>query len=82
MNIVSNKNRTPLGEVLFAQSEWRRMKIKADLLALGLSEGRWRGIHERVEAHLLPAYVRDVIVKELPQTAPLFEHPKLKCELV
>lgn len=81
MNISVDKNRTPLGNVLFDLPEWRRNKIKSKLVELGLSEGKWRGIHERVEAHLLPAFVRNVIVEELPETENLFEHPLKACDL-
>lgn len=75
MNISVDKNRTPLGEVLFKLPEWRRNKIKAKLVKLGLSQGKWRGIYERVDAHLLPNFVRAVIMEELPETAELFEKP-------
>lgn len=77
MNVSKNKKRTPLGEVIFKLPDWQKNKIKDRLTELGLSEGKWRGIHERVEAHLLPTFVRDVIIEELPQTKDLFEHPKI-----
>lgn len=78
MRISTEKTRTPLGDVLFNVPDWQRNKIKGRLLKLGLSEGRWRGIHERVDAHLLPTFVRDVIVEELPNTEHLFKHPNLE----
>lgn len=78
MNIANKKKRTPLGETLYAKEEWQRIKIKTRLLSLGFSEGNWRGMIERIDAHRLPTFVRDVIVDELPDTAVLFNHPKLQ----
>lgn len=78
MKVDNVKNKTPLGDVLSKLEEWQRLKIKASLFKLGFTEGKWRGLIERVEAYNLPGYVRDVVVKELPETTELFNHPNLK----
>lgn len=70
--------RTPLGKVLFCQIDpWKMVKIKKRLVGLGLTEGGWRTIYERTPAYKLPTFVRDVIIKEIPEAEPLFDHPKL-----
>lgn len=77
-NVSADKIRTPLGKVLFFEIDpWHKDKIRKRLKDLGLTDGKWRTIYERTEAHLLPAFVKDVIVEELPQTAQLFEHPEM-----
>jgi hypothetical protein len=78
MRISIEKSRTPLGEVLFKLPEWHRIKIKNRLIALGITEGGYRTIHERTSAYLLPTFVRDVIIEELPETELLFRHPGLE----
>lgn len=80
MRISADKTRTPLGEVLFKLPEWKRIKIKNRLMVLGITEGGYRTIHERTSAYLLPTFVRDVIIEELPDTEELFKHPGLKPE--
>lgn len=82
MNNSGEKNRTALGEVLFTQEKWKRLKIKSRLIKLGYTQGQWRAIYERTDAWLLPAFVRDVIVEELPETAELFNNPEFKMEKV
>jgi len=77
MNISVDKKRTPLGEVLFKLPDWRRTHIKGKLLEKGLTEGKWRGIYERVEAHMLPDFVREVILEELPEAEKLFKVPNI-----
>ena len=82
MSISVEKNKTALGEVLLAKEKWQRIKIKSRLLNSGLTEGKWRGLQYRVEAHLLPAFVRDIIIEELPETQDLFKTPEFKSEKV
>ena len=77
MRISTQKSRTPLGKVLFTIPEWHRKKIKGRLVKLGVTEGGYRTIHERTPAHLLPSFIQDVIVDELPNTAEVFTHPNL-----
>lgn len=78
MNISPTKKRTPLGKVLFNLPAYERERIKVKLLEAGLTEGGWRSIYERTDGHLLPVFVRDVIVRELPDSESLFRHPKLQ----
>ena len=82
MNNSGDKNRTALGEVLFMQEKWKRLKIKSRLLDLGYTQGQWRAIYERADARLLPAFVRDVIVEEIPETEELFRITEQKSEKV
>lgn len=77
MNIHQSKTRKPLGQLLVDQEQWRRSKIRAELQDLGLTQGQWKAILTNAEAHKLPSYVRDVIVKELPAAEEFFKHPKL-----
>lgn len=77
MNIHRSKTRQPLGEFLVKQESWRRNKIRGELKLLGLTQGQWKGILTNTEAHKLPSYVRDVIVKEWPDSEDFFKHPKL-----
>lgn len=72
MNISVDKKRTPLGDMLFKLPNFRRTHIKGRLLERGLTEGKWRGIYERVEAKMIPDYVRTVILEELPEAEKLF----------
>lgn len=77
MNISRTKKRTPLGEVLFKLPAYERDRIRMKLTEAGLTEGGWRSIYERTDAHLLPVFVHDIIVRELPTTEKFFKHPKL-----
>ncbi|WP_254562179.1 hypothetical protein [Dyadobacter diqingensis] len=78
MNIDSTKERKPLGKVLIALEEWQRLRLRLKLRALGVSQGQWKGLLTYAEAHKLPKFIRDAIVEELPDTADLFENPKLQ----
>jgi len=80
MNISVDKKRTPLGEMLFKLPDYRRTNIKGRLLERGLTEGKWRGIYERMEAKMLPDFVREVILEELPEAEKLFKADEEKME--
>lgn len=80
MNIDRTKNRQPLGRALMAQEEWKRLKIRARLRDLNVTQGKWKGLLTYAEAHNLPTFIRDVIVEEIPETADLFNHPDLKAD--
>lgn len=80
MNFNDTKERMPLGRVLFRMEEWHRRRLRKDLLSLGLSQGQWKGLLTYADAHKLPPFIRDTIVKELPETAELFTHPDFKTE--
>jgi hypothetical protein len=82
MNIDNTKERPPLGRALANLDEWKRLKIKKRLRDLGITQGQWKGYLIYAEAYKLPAFVRDVIVEELPDTAELFSHPQVKSEKV
>ncbi|SEI39859.1 hypothetical protein SAMN05216327_101234 [Dyadobacter sp. SG02] len=82
MNIDKTKKRPPVGTALSEIEDWRRRKIKAELKAVGFTEGQWKGLLANAEGYKVPAFVRDIIVKELPETAHLFNHPQLKAEAV
>lgn len=77
MNISRTKKRTPLGVELFKLPAYERDRIRTKLTEVGLTEGGWRSIYERTDAHLLPVFVRDIIVKEMPAAEKFFKHPKL-----
>ncbi|WP_090147781.1 hypothetical protein [Dyadobacter soli] len=82
MKFDRTKERQPLGHLLADLEEWQRMKIKTRLKELGFSQGQWKGLLTNAAAHKVPAFVRDVIVGELPDSAQLFNHPNLKTERV
>lgn len=76
MNIKTNKDREPLGEILINIEDWHRQKIRKRLNRLEVTQGKWKRILTTAEAYKLPVFIRDVIVEELPNTSHLFKHPK------
>ncbi|MCF0071311.1 hypothetical protein LZD49_12590 [Dyadobacter sp. CY261] len=76
----TNIKREALGAALAALPTWRRSKIKSELKDAGFTENQWKRLLSSAEAHKVPAFVRDIIVNELPDTAHLFNHPNLKAE--
>lgn len=77
MNIDKTKKREPLGQYLIEVETWKRSKIRDKLKDLGVNHMAWHRILTVTEAHKIPTYIRDIIVEELPETAPFFKHPKL-----
>jgi hypothetical protein len=82
MNVDRDKERQPLGQALIKLDNVDRLVLRRKLLRIGLTQAKWKHILTNAVAYELPSFVRDAIVKEVPTTAELFEHPNLKAETV
>lgn len=67
---------TPLGEVYYSVDEWKRKKILAELRAIGVAYDSLRAYLVITPAYRAAGDIRDIIIANIPEAAPLFERPK------
>lgn len=78
MNLVVDKERSPLGTLYFQKKEWERLKLRRSVMSLrGVKESHWRAWLNYKPAYEIPGDVQEIFIRELPESAPLFKRPQL-----